>query len=1112
MKQNTRRTIDPARPSTWRHLDDSNGIAHNCNCITQDALGRIWIGTWLSGLSCFDGREVRRYTIDDGLPDNRITTLAGDTEGNVWIGTSGSGLACFDGHSFLTFEPGSGVDSGHISALCAGSDGDVWIAVGNRGLIHYSDGAFTEIGGPQGSTDTAIRGICAARDGGVWIAKVGIGPVRFDGNTFIQGGISEELKWPDVWGIAEDSEGSVWCGSWNDGVICFDGRVCRHFTSRDGLADNRVHCIARDREGIMWFGTGRAGALYFDGEDFGVIDAAAGLCGNDVADLLVDTEGGVWFACNHGGVSRLDPYSVEILTVDNVEEAAAIDTSGRIWYGTDNRLCAYDGESRVRAEMRGRIQALHVDGAGRLWVGTNTGLIKYESPDDVDATAVPEALPGTEDHDVWSIEESARGVIWVGTSATLLIVNQGAGRARRHTFAGHSGGAEHIEVEYDDKLWISSVNPPCILHAEGEEILETLDLSAVGATLGEAIRRDSDGNIWFGTDAGLATRKDGALRLFGPDDGLVGTYVKTLLLDRHGHLWTGSLGGGLSRFDGHVFHPLTAEDGLPGNSAATILDESDDSILIAGYGGICRYYSDRQFAPVVQVLAVDHAAWDEQGVARIDTNIEQLTIHFRGISMKTRQLRYSYRLEGYDEDWCATTREYAVYSGLEPGRYVFHVYAVSRDLGYSEKTAAVTIEVSADPRDERLDELEEVVEERTRELRATNMQLSEALTRIKEAEQQVIQSERMIALGQIASGVAHDFNNALMPLVGLTEMMLSDPRILESPEEARSMLSDIQDSAVNASNIVRRLRDFYRPMADEDFASTDINELVEDVVNGMRHRLTEQQVETRANITLETALGSAVSPIVANRPQLHSAITNIVLNAFDAIEGDGVIRIETDTSPSHLRIRISDTGVGMTEEECRRCVEPFFTTKGGHGTGIGLAVVYGIVQGHGGTLDVSSESGHGTTFAITLPVGSPAPDVVEVVPDQPTLAAQRILAIDDDPWSLDVLTRYLKADGHEVTRAASGNEGLQISEEREFDLVITDRAMPDLSGDQVAEAIALRESAPPVLMVTGFGDIMGEQHLLPPGVEAVLGKPLSRARLRSALADAVNGDSPPSTE
>ena len=408
--------------------------------------------------------------------------------------------------------------------------------------------------------------------------------------------------------------------------------------------------------------------------------------------------------------------------------------------------------------------------------------------------------------------------------------------------------------------------------------------------------------------------------------------------------------------------------------------------------------------------------------------------------------------------------------------------------------------------------LEARVAERVEELRETNLRLTseigerrsaelllaETLEELRTMQQQLVQQERMLAMGQMASGVAHDFNNALSPILGSAELLLEAPEMLDDRAELIDSLQIIRTSALDAANVVRRLRGFYRGgQAEEDVENINVNEVIESSINLTRpHWRVQAQAEGWA-IDIDTHLED-VPTVTMNESELREVLTNLIMNAADAMPEGGTSTFHTKTDGEMVAIELSDTGAGMTEEVRQRCLDPFFTTKGERGTGLGLAMVYGIIQRSHGTIDVASELDKGTTFTIRLPSEIHVPTDSQLPQDTESSDALRILAVDDDAATLRSLGRMLRALGHSVELAASGSEGLDRFRESKYDLVVTDRAMPDKNGDQLAEAIKELVSDQPVIMLTGLGNMMGTEEK-PQGVDLVLGKPVTMDMLRQAL-------------
>jgi len=389
-------------------------------------------------------------------------------------------------------------------------------------------------------------------------------------------------------------------------------------------------------------------------------------------------------------------------------------------------------------------------------------------------------------------------------------------------------------------------------------------------------------------------------------------------------------------------------------------------------------------------------------------------------------------------------------------------------------------------------------------LREANTRLERANEDLKSAQQKVVQQERLRALGTMASGVAHDFNNALAAILGFSELLLVRPEMLDDKDKARRYIEMMNIAAKDAGNVVNRLHEFYRHREQgEVFAPIDLNHLVEEAIS-----LTQPKWKTQAEargITIRTKTGlHEIPPILGNAADMREALTNLIFNAVDAMPHGGVITICTRSHDSHVTLEVADTGTGMTEETRRRCLEPFFTTKGERGSGLGLAMVYGIVQRHEGTIDIRTQLEKGTTFILSFPAQSqPKADSSSPVSASATVTPKRVLLVDDEEIVRNVLNEYLINDGHSVELAVNGKDGLDKFRKGRFDVVILDRAMPDMSGDQVGSAIKSSSPNLPVIMLTGFGAMMEASDEKPAGVDFVVSKPVTIDNLRQAVARAV---------
>ncbi len=395
-------------------------------------------------------------------------------------------------------------------------------------------------------------------------------------------------------------------------------------------------------------------------------------------------------------------------------------------------------------------------------------------------------------------------------------------------------------------------------------------------------------------------------------------------------------------------------------------------------------------------------------------------------------------------------------------------------------------------------------------LRQGNIRLEQALDELQKTRDQVIQQERLNALGQMVSGIAHDFNNVLMPIVGLSELLVTDEGDLVDRQEVAEIVGNIRSAAADAREIVRRLREFYKPHETLQVAPVNVATLVKQVVH-----LTEPKWKTQSEAggrTIRVSISLDELPeIMANEARLREVLTNLMFNAVDAMPRGGEIYLGGVADGQDVTLSISDTGAGMPEEVRRRCLEPFFSTKGDQGTGLGLAMCHGIIKRHGGRLEVESEVGKGTAIYVALPIaGTHTATQVSTEPDEIPPAFDdgrkwRVLVIDDDLGPRAIVSRFLCRDGHTVETATSGAEGLDKLAVQDFDLVVTDRAMPGMNGDEVARRV--KETCPdvPVILLTGFGDIMEYNDDFPEYVDKIVPKPVTAEEFRLAAFQVMNG-------
>jgi signal transduction histidine kinase/CheY-like chemotaxis protein len=391
-------------------------------------------------------------------------------------------------------------------------------------------------------------------------------------------------------------------------------------------------------------------------------------------------------------------------------------------------------------------------------------------------------------------------------------------------------------------------------------------------------------------------------------------------------------------------------------------------------------------------------------------------------------------------------------------------------------------------------------------------ELSHYITEQERIREQFSQMEKLSALGELASGVAHDFNNTLAGILGRAQLL----QRLDDPEKVRRGLEIIIKTAEDGAKTVKRIQDFARQRRDHNFELVSIDQILMDASEITRPRWKNCAEASNIHITLNLNIGSNAM-VMGDDSELREVLVNMVFNAIDAMPEGGTLSLTTRTAGDSVSVTVIDTGVGMYPEVRSKIFDPFFTTKGTAGLGLGLAVSFGIIRRHGGNIEVESQYGKGTEFRITLPVakmevqGVKQVEIVEtVVPvmslddlaihttDKPRT---RMLVVDDEDFVRELLGEILEGEHCDVYLAGGGSEALSAFKDMEFDGVFTDVGMPGMSGWELARVIRQLNANIPIAVITGWGEAVGSHEQREAGVDWVVAKPFTADRIAELVRD-----------
>ena len=383
------------------------------------------------------------------------------------------------------------------------------------------------------------------------------------------------------------------------------------------------------------------------------------------------------------------------------------------------------------------------------------------------------------------------------------------------------------------------------------------------------------------------------------------------------------------------------------------------------------------------------------------------------------------------------------------------------------------------------------------------------MTEAKHLRERLGETEKLRALGELASGVAHDFNNLLGAILGRVQLLRRKAFDATTNQE----LAVIERAAQDGRETVRRIQEFSRTRRDRQSVPVSVGDVIRDAME-----ITKTRWKTdaeRRNLTIQVSVDTPKVPaVMGTASELREVFTNLILNAVDAMPQGGKLHLSCWEDCNKVLAEVRDSGVGMTEDTRRHLFDPFFTTKGSRGNGLGLSVVYGIVTRHGGRIDVATALGTGTTFLLEFPSTHGAA-LIPVAGDGATMPAillrpGRILVIDDETEIAEVVKDALSAEGHTVETALTGTEGVRLASASHYDLVFTDLGMPDMTGWEVAQRIQEGDPKVPVVLVTGWGASLDQDEVRRRGISAVVHKPFEIDELIRTAATVLGGGGRPS--
>lgn len=1099
------------------------------NALYADRNGMLWISTD-QGLSVFE-RGQFRHVSPDQIPLGTVWKVLRDSRNRLWV-TGSFGVRVGDGRTF-TAVPNF---NEYVYAVAEDRQGRMWFG-GRRVLASYASGDTAPARWPP-AREQRVYDVVIDTGGALWIAlREGVRQLDISNPASIvertRVGTANGAANAQVWALAFDAAGSLWMGTDTRGILRWNGRELQSVDPDRRRAWDPVWWLMRDSRNNVWAGTS-VGLTRYRRTAFR--SERQGLTITGTWAIRGDADGTPWLSADDGQVAWFDGERWRPMFSGLVNRSAA-----SIWPGVQGGMLVADDDGRLWSLTRNRAvditakvglpdvaaYGLFEDADGWIYNNTVRGLLRSRNGQ-VDSVYQTLGLSAKDEPRL--IMRDSQGRLVVG--GPYLTIGEGAARKRYGPAEGLTDPQIMAVHEAGGALWIATADSGLyVLH---KHRITSFDDANSRLNRGiNGIIDDQHGYLWLTSRTGLlrvsmaellAAAERGersvGVREFDRADGLPTTdinadYQSQLYRDRQGQIWLPTYAGPV------VFDPQ-----------AVVVDT---------------------VAPQVHVerLSVDGRDIPRLDSVTADGHPDRIEVRFAATNaLVPSRVRAQYRIIGISDQWIDAGRRRTITFGpLTGGDYQLEIRVAGEDGHWQPKLAVVHIRVpksfaervwffpllavlaafgaygftrwrlaSARARER---ELSALVKERTADLEASRADLeirvaertdalSRELAERYRLEQRLEATRRMASLGRLAGGVSHEINNALATVLGFAQLAQLSTK---HDERTQADLGEVVRAGRRAASITHQLLAFARQH------HTALTETSLDTV--VRENLRSLQ-QLCAPIAVEFTGGMAVPHISADVGQVEQLLVNLVKNARDAKPRDGriVITLACETLDAaravgervlpagrYAVLAVEDHGTGISPESLDQLFEPFFTTKEvNEGSGLGLAVVQGIVARHDGAIEVESTVGSGTIFRIWFPESS-AVDGGSAADSDATGSGETILLAEDDASIRQFATRMLREHGYRVLDAEDGAAATALVGKsiEAIDLVLTDVLMPNANGLELARLLRAARPALPVVFMTGYAglddDALDELRRTGP----IIAKPFTRETLLNAVARALEG-------
>ncbi len=1160
-------------------LDIEHGLySPNVFSLLEDRIGRIWMGHHDGTLSVWDGKGYHHYTKNEKLlPAGGVLDLLEDQRGNIWILT-GNSLSIFDGNHFTHYLPNGSFGAEEFTCLFEDGKGRIWIGTFN-GLIVYEKGRFVRFTKEEGLIDNMVKSVIEDSKGHIWVGTSN-GLSIWNEKEFRQFTIENGLSENNINCLLKDTNDNIWIGTEMGHINRWDGFGFYHYTTDKGLKGSKIKTLLEDNAGRIWIGTIK-GVYVCDQQHFPTILRVKDFGDMNVWSLIEDRAGKIWAGTRGAGVNVLNHYNFKQAAINKYLQGKGIncilaDEDNRVWIGTMNgEIHIWDGRGftyfpEASQLSGGRILSMIENKQGQVWIGTFAGTLIWNGKDFSFINKAGEKSI----ENVYSLLEDSKGQIWMGAQRIGVFVWDGIGFKFYSNEQGLTNHSVFSAIEdRKGRIWLGTF--------EGVTVWDQANFTHFTTNEGLNDNRiwslfeGRDGQIWVGSNGGGVNVWDGeGFYSFTTDIGLSQNIGRSIFQDNNKDMWVGTFLGlnkisNTDRSSSKHIEQFFRPDGMIGLSILDFYQDPENVLWIVTSKGInlidlneerndtikpsLFIHSLQPFFDFVDWRGLDTISFidrksnhhKQQSLYKKVTfdsvysytnlpvdpvfpyHINDITFQWSGMHANApHKLRYSYILGGNNSEWSPLITDHKVrFQNLSPGEYTFKVRAVARNGKWSD-TATYSFTISPPLWQTWWAYVLYALATISLLYYIYQFQLKRKLA--------IAEAKRLQELDafktKLYTNITHEFRTPLTVISGMARQVLEDPK-----DWFREGLTMIDRNSSQLLSLVNQMLD----LSKLESGNLPVDLIQSDIVAFINYITESFQSFAKTKNTVIHFKPEAEKFIMDFDPfKMETILVNLLTNAIKFTPNGGNVKIiarpiRHKKDQNVFQISISDTGVGISEDQLPFIFDRFYqaddsSTRKAEGTGIGLALTKELVQLTGGTIEVKSKVGKGSTFSVKLPVTNNAQEkdfygsVGSSIRSIPTASHLPVLTANDQAIGFDKkkytttkplvliiednedVLNYLQAfmqEHYSIETATNGKAGIAKAIEFVPDIIISDIMMPLADGYEVCSTLKQdqRTSHIPIIILTAKADQASKLSGLKYGADAYLIKPFDQQELTIRL-------------